>query len=90
MKLMLNAVFKEELEGGYSALCVELGVASQGETVEEARENLKEAVELYLESAEQLGTLATVLEEAGIDTKKKGGILSAKFSTSPLEAEISA
>ncbi len=90
MKLLLNAVFKEELEGGYSALCVELGVASQGETIEEARENLKEAVDLYLESAEQLGTLATVLEEAGIDTKKKDDILSAKFLTSPLEAEVGA
>lgn len=40
---------------GYSALCAELGVASQGETIEEARENLKEAVELYLETAEELG-----------------------------------
>lgn len=90
MKLLLNAVFKEELEGGYSALCVELGVASQGETIEEARENLKEAVDLYLESAEQLGTLAAVLEEAGIDTKKKDDILSAKFLTSPLEAEVGA
>lgn len=89
MKLLLNAVFKEEIEGGYSALCVEIGVASQGETVEEARENLKEAVELYLETAEELGTLDSVLEEAGIDTKKKDNILSAKFLTSPLEAEIS-
>lgn len=89
MKLLLNAVFKEEIEGGYSALCVEIGVASQGETVEEARENLKEAVELYLETAEELGTLDNVLEEAGIDTKKKDNILSAKFLTSPLEAEIS-
>lgn len=33
----------------YVALCVELGVVSQGKTIEEAQENLKEAVELYLE-----------------------------------------
>lgn len=31
------------------AQCVELGVASQGKTLIEARKNLKEAVELYLE-----------------------------------------
>ena len=41
-----------EREGdGYVALCPELDVASQGQTVEQARENLREAVELFLESA---------------------------------------
>jgi len=33
----------------YVARCVELGVVSQGKTVEEAQKNLREAVELYLE-----------------------------------------
>ena len=33
------------------ALCPELDVASQGNSVEEARANLREAVELFLESA---------------------------------------
>ena len=33
----------------YVARCVELGVVSQGKTIERAQENLKEAVELYLE-----------------------------------------
>ncbi len=33
----------------YVARCVELGVVSQGKTIEEAQENLKEAVALYLE-----------------------------------------
>jgi predicted RNase H-like HicB family nuclease len=36
----------------YVALCPELDVASQGATVEEAIANLKEAVELFLESAD--------------------------------------
>lgn len=36
---------------GYVAICTELDVASQGATVEEARANLREAVELFLESA---------------------------------------
>ena len=31
------------------ARCVELGVVSQGKTIEESQKNLKEAVELYLE-----------------------------------------
>ena len=41
-----------EREGDlYVALCPELDVASQGTTVEEATANLREAVELFVESA---------------------------------------
>lgn len=42
-----------EREGDlYVALCPELDVASQGQNVEEATANLKEAVELFLECAD--------------------------------------
>ncbi|MCC7019088.1 MAG: type II toxin-antitoxin system HicB family antitoxin [Ardenticatenales bacterium] len=42
-----------EREGsGYVALCPELDVASQGDTVEEARQNLTEALELFFEFAD--------------------------------------
>lgn len=42
-----------EREGdAYVALCPELDVASQGDTIELARRNLQEAVELFLESAD--------------------------------------
>ncbi|PYV49904.1 MAG: hypothetical protein DMG92_09510 [Acidobacteria bacterium] len=42
-----------EREGdGYVALCPELDVASQGDTIEAARKNLQEAVELFLETAD--------------------------------------
>jgi predicted RNase H-like HicB family nuclease len=37
--------------GGYVALCPELDVASQGDSVEHASANLREAVELFLETA---------------------------------------
>lgn len=41
-----------EKEGtGYVSLCPELEIASQGETVAEARENLQEALELFFECA---------------------------------------
>lgn len=36
-------------EGGFVARCLELGVTSEGDTVEEALAMLREAVELYLE-----------------------------------------
>ncbi len=42
-----------EREGdGYVALCPELDVSSQGESIEDARKNLQEAVELFLETAD--------------------------------------
>jgi Uncharacterized conserved protein len=37
----------------YVAMCPELDIASQGASVEEAVANLKEAVELFLESADR-------------------------------------
>jgi predicted RNase H-like HicB family nuclease len=44
-----QAVFQEETEGGFSVWVPDLpGCASQGETLEEALENIKEAIELYL------------------------------------------
>jgi predicted RNase H-like HicB family nuclease len=36
---------------GYVSLCPELDVASQGDSVEETSANLREAVELFLETA---------------------------------------
>ena len=42
-----------EQEGNdYVALCPELDIASQGATIEDAARNLKEAVELFLETAD--------------------------------------
>ena len=41
-----------EREGdGYVATCPELDIASQGDTVPDARQNLTEAIELFLETA---------------------------------------
>jgi predicted RNase H-like HicB family nuclease len=38
----------------YVAYCFELGVVSQGKNIDEAKKNLKEAVELYLEDQPKL------------------------------------
>lgn len=46
----LTALIERE-DDGYVALCPELDIASQGDTVEEARRNLVEAVELFFETA---------------------------------------
>jgi predicted RNase H-like HicB family nuclease len=50
MSRNLTAFIQRE-GGGYVALCPELDIASQGDTVESARDNLREAVELFFECA---------------------------------------
>ena len=53
--LQYNAVIQEEKEGGYSVWVPALpGCTSQGETFEETLKNIKEAIELYLESAPEI------------------------------------
>jgi predicted RNase H-like HicB family nuclease len=47
--MQVTAVLTPADEGGYVALNPETGTVSQGETIEEAIANLREAVELYLE-----------------------------------------
>ena len=46
--VQLNAILTKD-EDMYVATCPEVGTVSQGYTIEEAIENLKEATELYLE-----------------------------------------
>ena len=53
--LQYNAVFQAEKEGGFSVWVPALpGCCSQGETFEEAVENIKGAIELYLETASDI------------------------------------
>lgn len=49
----------------YVARAVPLDVMSCGDTPEEARKNLAEAVELFLKTASAHGTLIEILEEGG-------------------------
>jgi predicted RNase H-like HicB family nuclease len=50
MKRQLTAIIEREGDG-YVSLCPELDIASQGESIEQARENLREALELFFEAA---------------------------------------
>jgi predicted RNase H-like HicB family nuclease len=49
--MYLTAIVQEEGDG-FVAVCPELDVASQGDTVEEATDNVREAVELLLTAAD--------------------------------------
>ena len=50
-QVQVTAIIEREGDG-YVALCPELDVASQGQSIEDARKNLQEAVELFLEAAD--------------------------------------
>jgi len=50
VKKQLTAIIEREGDG-YVSLCPELDIASQGDTIEKARNNLQEAVELFFETA---------------------------------------
>ena len=47
-----TAIIERDGEG-YVSLCPELDIASQGDTVEQARNNLNEALELFFENASE-------------------------------------
>ena len=64
MKIQFTTrVFKEGRT--YVANAVELDVSSCGGTKQKAVKNLKEALRLFLEEAEKMGSLTQILEEAG-------------------------
>ncbi len=49
----------------YVALSPELNVSSFGETIEDAKKSIKEAIEAFLEECERMKTIEEVLEESG-------------------------
>ncbi len=63
-----------EREGdGYISLCPELDIASQGDNIEEARQNLIEALELFFETA---------------DSSEVKNLLHSGLSTNPTHPEV--
>ncbi len=63
-------VWKEEK--GFVSKCTELSVASCGDTFEEAVDNLKEAVELYIENAKELNLMEDIEESLTVKEKFTG------------------
>lgn len=70
-KMQLNYNTEVWKEGNmYVAYVAQLDLSSCGETVEEAKKNIKEATELFVEEADRKGTLRQILEEAGFSFNK--------------------
>ena len=91
----LTAIIQSE-DGGFVALCPELDICSQGHSVEEARANLREALELFFECAppEEVNrrlsseVYVTQLEVSESDEIKRGTLRSIIRQSGLLKAEF--
>ena len=55
----------------FIAYIPQLDLSSCGKTVEQARKNIREATEAFLEETQEMGTLTEILEEAGFTFEKE-------------------
>ena len=76
------SVFVRKEGTQYASWCPELDVASCGDTMEEACNNLDDAVDLYLDTLLEEGDLLQVLEERGFKTSGEKEICEAPFLSS--------
>ena len=70
-RLQFTATIKREGDG-YVSLCPELDIASEGNTIKEARENLAEALELFLEHASESEVKARLHNEVSVTRLEVG------------------
>ena len=71
---------KKELwkEGNmYVSYCPELDIAACGESIEQAKKNLRKVILINLEEAQKMGTFDRLLQEAGFD-EIEGAVLSVR------------
>ena len=73
MKIKLTEeIWKEE--NMYVSYCPELDIASCGETIEQAKKNLKEVILINIEESQKMGTFNKLLQEAGFH-ESQGDVL---------------
>ncbi|RUM41319.1 MAG: 2-oxoisovalerate dehydrogenase [Desulfurobacterium sp.] len=64
---------EEDPEGGYFARALGYSIFTQGETIEELKQNVKDALECHFERKEdgfiKLGTLNAILKEVAVNLK---------------------
>ncbi len=54
MKELFFEVLEDDVDGGYTASALGYGIHTQGDTTDELRRNIKEAVECYFDNAEDI------------------------------------
>ena len=60
---------EEDSKGGYFARALEYSIFTQGETIEELKQNVKDALECHFERKEDAGTLNAILKEVAVNLK---------------------
>lgn len=48
--MKVTLILYPQIEGGYTIICPEIALTSQGETMEEAKQNIKELIDDYFEN----------------------------------------
>jgi predicted RNase H-like HicB family nuclease len=66
--VVLTVLFKQEENERWTAECRELGTAAYGKSLQEARHQIEEAIELHLETLEAIGERGRFFKEHGIAT----------------------
>jgi len=66
MKAEFTAIIEKDPDGGYWAICPEIpGANGQGETIEEAKDSLRDAIELILEDRRKTQNCRVLSKERG-------------------------
>lgn len=71
INVQLLAQIKKEKPGMYVSYCPTLDICSQGSSSKEARQNIIEATQLFIESCFERGTLSRALEKRGFRSVRK-------------------
>jgi predicted RNase H-like HicB family nuclease len=80
--------FKES--GVIIAHCVSLDVSSCGYDLEEAKRNIRDAIEGFIEACQELGTLEEVLEESGFVKQGENWMPPALLNTDSVDVFVQA
>lgn len=67
--IILTNIFIEE-DNGYVVKCPELGISSQGDTIEVTEKNIKDAICVFLNSIESMGLRDKIFKEKNIKIYK--------------------
>ncbi len=79
-------LFKENDQ--FVSLCPKLNVSSFGDTEEEAIKSLKEALSLFFEECDRIGTLRDVLEEVGFQMRDQRWVYREPLTTEKLDIAL--
>ena len=83
--LQVPYIVKREKDG-FVVECVDLNIVSQGDTLQEARKNIREAILLHFKSAFELDILDDELEKLGVIKKKsKLEVIHRDLESTPIE-----